>query len=304
MAEIDRRLTTILSADVAGYSGLMERDEEGTLLRLRACRGRLARMVEHHRGRIVSTSGDGVLAEFPSAIDAVRAAVDTQRELGALNESLPPAERMEFRIGINVGDVMVEEGDLFGEGVNVAARLQALARPGAVLISGPVHDLVRSKLAIGCEFLGPQRVKNIEAEIPVYRVRLGPDREAARPEPSLPRPGPKPTPSAPTLALPRGPVLQAGLAALALAGLGLATGEAWMGILAAVLLFLGLTRANLGLARPRRHRAALQCLLLIAFLAAIDLLASPGELWFLYPTAPLLALAALLGGDLVLRRPG
>ena len=171
-AGIDRRLTTVFCADVVGYSGIMERDEDGTLLRLRDYRGRLVRLVEHHHGRIANTSGDGVLAEFPSAVEAVRAAVDVQRELGALNGALPAERRMLFRIGINVGDVMVEPGgDLFGEGVNVAARLQGLAEPGAVLVPGPVHDLLRSKLAIGYEFL---------------RVEAG--QEHARRDPGLPRP--------------------------------------------------------------------------------------------------------------------
>lgn len=306
-AELDRRLTTILSADVAGYSGLVERDEDGTLLRLRDYRGRLARLVEHHRGRIANTSGDGVLAEFPSATEAVRAAVDVQRELGALNGTLPAERRMQFRIGINVGDVLVERGDLFGEGVNVAARLQALAEPGAILVSGPVHDLVRSRLAIGYEFMGSRRVKNMTAEIPVYRVRLGDERprEAAA--------GRGPGPEAGTLPEavgsargpgPRfgldvgwGPGLGAGVAALVLCGLGLATGQPWMGILAVVALFLGLSRANLARARPGRRRVAvaLQCVLLVGLLAGINLLTNPAELWFLSAAAPLLALAALTG---------
>jgi adenylate cyclase len=288
---IDRRLTTILCADVAGYSGLVERDEDGTLLRLRDYRGRLARLVQHHRGRIANTSGDGVLAEFPSAIEAVRAAIDVQRELGTLNEALPAESRMRFRIGINVGDVMVEEGDLFGEGVNVAARLQGLAEPGSILISGPVYDLVRSKLAVAYEFLGPQRVKNITSEIPVYRVRLGGEDRTRQPEPrppeSLPPPG--------DVGEVRGRATGAGTAALVLGGLGLVTGESWMGILAVIALCLGLSYASMALPLRRGQRLAIHCLLLVVLLAGIDLIASPTTIWFLYPAGPLLAAAALLG---------
>jgi adenylate cyclase len=301
---IDRRLTTVLCADVAGYSGLMERDEDGTLLRLRDYRGRLTRMVEHHRGRIANTSGDGVLAEFPSATEALRAAVDVQRELGALNGMLPAEQRMHFRIGINVGDVMVERGDLFGEGVNVAARLQALAEPGAILISGPVHDLVRSKLAIAYDFLGARRVKNIASEIPVYRVRLGDERprEAAGLATPMSKPAEAGAPSVPHAGA-RERAIGSGLGALVLGGLALATGQRWMGIVAVVVLWLGLSHASAALAWPRRQRAALLCVLLVGFLAGINLLTRSTELWFLYPAAPLLALAALIGVGRVPRRP-
>lgn len=295
-AEIERRLTTILSADVAGYSGLVERDEDGTLLRLRDYRARLVRLVEHHRGRVANTSGDGVLAEFPSASEAVRAAIDIQRELGGLNGALPPERQMRFRIGINVGEVMVERGDLFGEGVNVAARLQTLAEPGGILISGPVHDLVRGRLAIGYEFLGPRRVKNITSEIPVYRIRLDGERPAAAEPRPLPVPPGEPAPTT------GGRVVAVGLAASALGGLGLVTGQLWMGILAVVVLWLGLNHAVAALGWPRRQRASLHCLLLIALLAGINLLTNPAELWFLYPAAPLLAVAALGAGDLVAAR--
>lgn len=304
-AGLDRRLTTILSADVAGYSGLVERDEDGTLLRLRDYRDRLARVVEHHRGRIANTSGDGVLAEFPSATEAVRAAVNVQQELGALNGALPAERRMHFRIGINVGDVLAERGDLFGEGVNVAARLQALAEPGAILVSGPVHDLVRRKLSVSYEFMGARRVKNMTAEIPVYRVRLGhePTREPPRPGPAL-EPAAEASPEV-AAATTRGRILRAGLAALTLAGLGLATGERWMGILAVVVLCVGLSHANLARTRPgRRAKFSLQCVILVGLLAGIDLLTDSTEFWFLYPAAPLLALAALAGVGPSSRGPG
>jgi adenylate cyclase len=299
--EIERRLTTILSADVAGYSGLIERSEDETLLRLRDFRGRLVRLIGHHRGRVANTSGDGVLAEFPSAIAAVRAAIDVQRELGARNDGLPADRQMWFRIGINVGDVMVEEGDLFGEGVNVAARLQAMAEPGSILVSGPVHDLVRSKLSVGYDFLGAQRVKNMTSDIPVYRVRIEGAGMAAPAAVKVSAPTPvesNPRYPAPVL---RG--LGLGVGGLLMAVIGLVRGERWMGIVATVLMFIALTQINAGLPLPKGQRIALQCLLVIGMLAAINLLTFHHELWFVYPAIPLLVVACVAGvGTLAHRR--
>ena len=169
----ERKLTTILSADVSGYSRLMGRDEAGTLATLRAYRESIGQAIANHRGRVVNLAGDAVLAEFSSVVNAVECAVAMQRELAERNAALPEERRMWFRIGINLGDVMVENGDLFGEGVNVAARLQALADPGGILISGTVFDHVKNKLTLGFDYLGPQAVKNIEERIPTYRVLLG-----------------------------------------------------------------------------------------------------------------------------------
>ena len=171
----ERKLTTILSADVAGYSRLMGADEAGTLASLRACRELLARQIARHRGRVVGQAGDSVLAEFGSVVGAVECAVAIQRELAERNAALPPERRMLFRIGVNLGDVLVDGGDLFGEGVNIAARLQALAEPGGILVSGPVFDQVRRKLTLGFDYLGPQSVKNIADEVPAYRVVLDGD---------------------------------------------------------------------------------------------------------------------------------
>ena len=168
----ERKLTTILAADVAGYSAMMGRDEPGTLARLKASRAIIAEKIAAHRGRLVGASGDSVLAEFASVVNAVECAVRIQREIAERNSALAEHERMRFRIGINLGDVMVEGDDLFGEGVNIAARLEALAEPGGILISGPVFDQVRSKLALGFDFLGPQPVKNIAEPVPTWRVVL------------------------------------------------------------------------------------------------------------------------------------
>jgi class 3 adenylate cyclase len=183
----DRKLTTILSADVAGYSRLMGADEAGTLARLKAHREAILRHVAEGHGRLVNTAGDSVLAEFASVVNAVDCAVRIQRDLAERNAALPAAERMLFRIGINLGDVMVDGTDLFGEGVNIAARLQEMAEPGGILVSGPVFDQVRNKLALGFDFLGARPVKNIAEAVPAYRVVLGTGETtaaAARPAPA------------------------------------------------------------------------------------------------------------------------
>jgi adenylate cyclase len=166
--EIERKLTNILSADVFGYSRLMGVDEAGTLALLNDYRGVMTGFIAQHRGRVVSTAGDSVLAEFPSSVMAVQAAVGIQRQLAEHNQKLEPDRQMWFRIGINLGDVIVERDDIFGDDVNIAARLQSLAEPGGILISGAVFDQVKNKLSLSFNFLGPQRLKNIGAEVPVY----------------------------------------------------------------------------------------------------------------------------------------
>jgi len=171
-ARVRRRLCTIFCADVAGYSRLMDVDEAGTLDRLRQYRLAMRGLIERHDGRVVNTWGDAVIAEFASPVEAVQACVEVQRELASRNNSVAEDRCMRFRIGVNLGDVMVEGDDLYGEGVNIAARLQALAEPGGIVISGAVHDLVRKKLGIGFEFVGEQAVKNIEEPIPSYRLVL------------------------------------------------------------------------------------------------------------------------------------
>jgi class 3 adenylate cyclase len=157
-----RRLAAILAADVAGYSRLMGADEEGTLERLKTHRRELIdpKIAEHH-GRIVKTTGDGLLAEFPSVVDAVRCAAEVQREMLDREPDLPDEKRIKFRIGINLGDVIVDGDDIFGDGVNVAARLEALAEPGGICVSGVVHDQVRDKLPYPFADRGERSVKNI-----------------------------------------------------------------------------------------------------------------------------------------------
>ncbi len=173
--QLKRKLAAILSADVKGYSRLMGEDEEGTIHTLKVNMEVIAGFIQQHRGRVVATGGDSVLAEFASVVDTVRCAVGIQEELKERNKELPEARRMEFRIGINLGDV-VEEGDnILGDGVNVAARMESLADPGGVFISGTAFDQVRNKLTLGYEFRGEQTVKNISEPIRVYRVLMEPE---------------------------------------------------------------------------------------------------------------------------------
>ena len=167
-----RRLAAILAADVAGYSRLMGADEEGTHDRLQAHRRELVDpKIAGHHGRIVKTTGDGVLAEFASVVDAVRCAVEVQRGMVDREPEVPHERQMQFRIGINLGDVIVEDDDIFGDGVNIAARLEALAEPGAICLSGSAHEQVRDKLDLAYEDLGEQTVKNIARPVQVYRIR-------------------------------------------------------------------------------------------------------------------------------------
>jgi adenylate cyclase len=170
--KLKRRLTTVLCADAHGYSRLMGVDEAGTLATLHRYRGTMAALIERHDGRIVNTWGDAVIAEFSSVVEAVQCAIETQQELSAQDPHLPEAQRMRFRIGINLGDVMVDGSDIYGEGVNIAARLQELAEPGGIQISGPVYDQVRNKLSVGFECLGRQQVKNVAVPVISYRVAM------------------------------------------------------------------------------------------------------------------------------------
>jgi len=190
--DVNRRLAAVFSADIEGYSRLMGADEVGTLKGLTERRAILDKAIADHRGRIANTAGDSVLAEFGSAVDAVQCGVAAQAALDAANSPLPPDRRISFRIGIHVGDVMVRGGDLFGDGVNIAARLQALARPGSVCISGATYEQVKKVLPLSFTDLGAQQVKNIDEPIRAYvagRLRDTPSAAAlAKPSksPTLP----------------------------------------------------------------------------------------------------------------------
>jgi adenylate cyclase len=183
MAEerVKRRLVAILAADVVGYSRLMGEDEAGTL----ALKERRAVVIDpkiaEYDGRVVKLMGDGALAEFASVVDAVQCAIEIQREMAGRNAAIPQDRRIELRIGINLGDVIAEGDDIYGDGVNVAVRLEGLAEPGGVCISGSVHDAIGSKLAERFAFLGEHRVKNIARPLRVYRVHAAPSLAPRRP---------------------------------------------------------------------------------------------------------------------------
>jgi TolB-like protein/class 3 adenylate cyclase len=170
--DADRRLAAILSADVSGYSRLMADDEDATVRTLRAWREQVSALIAEHRGRLADFTGDNFLAEFPAARDAVECALEIQRVIAVRNAALPEARRMRFRIGAHLGDVRHEDGRLFGDGVNVAARLQPLAEPGGLCLSAALVEQVRGKIALALEDLGPQNLKNLPSAVHAYRVRV------------------------------------------------------------------------------------------------------------------------------------
>ena len=184
-ARVERRLAAILAADVAGYSRLMGVDEEGTLAALKADRREIIDpKIAEHRGRIVKTTGDGALVEFASAVDAVRCAMEIQRAMAERNAAVPEDRRIEFRIGINVGDIIIDEGDIYGDGVNIAARVETLASPGAICLSENAYQQMKGKLTLDVSDMGEQQLKNIAQPVRVYRVRL--DGATATVAPTLP----------------------------------------------------------------------------------------------------------------------
>ncbi|MDP6804905.1 MAG: adenylate/guanylate cyclase domain-containing protein [Rhodospirillales bacterium] len=172
--KIKRKLAAILYADVAGYSRLTEDDEEGTHRMLVTFLDAFGASIEGHSGRVVHIAGDAVLADFASVLDALSCAVDVRRDFKTRNESLSEDRKLQFRIGVNLGDVMVDRDEIYGDGVNVAARLQSVADPGGICISASVRDQIKNKLGFGFEYLGEQKVKNIAEPVRVYRVQLDP----------------------------------------------------------------------------------------------------------------------------------
>jgi TolB-like protein len=184
-----RRLAAILAADVVGYSRLMEFDEVGTLAALKARRHDvLGPLVAKHQGRIFKTTGDGVLVEFASAVNAMQCAVDLQREMAAANAEQPGERHIVLRIGVNLGDVIAEGGDLYGDGVNIAARLESIAEPGGILVSGTAYDHAKNKIKVGFDDLGPQTLKNISEPVRAYRVCGTPAVTVASPKPATDKP--------------------------------------------------------------------------------------------------------------------
>src|SRR3984893_4157387 len=170
---VERRLAAVLAADVAGYSRLMGRDEEHTLAQLKAFRKTLVDPgIATHRGRIVKTTGDGMLVEFASAVDAARCAVEVQQEMAKQNTGVPPELKIEFRIGIHVGDIIIDDNDIFGDGVNIAARLEGIAEPGGICISDDTQRQIRGKIDLPFDDMGPQSLKNIAEPMRAWRLQI------------------------------------------------------------------------------------------------------------------------------------
>jgi adenylate cyclase len=199
--KVSRRLVAVFAADVEGYSRLMGADEVGTLKGLTERRAILDRIIGEHRGRIANRAGDSVLAEFGSAVDAVQCAVEAQTALAEANTGVPSDKRINFRIGVHIGDVMIQAGDLFGDGVNIAARLQTLAEPGAVCISGATYDQVRKVLPMTFVDLGVQQVKNIQEPIRAYQAGTPTETREANPVRAAETDSPPPMPDKPSIAV-------------------------------------------------------------------------------------------------------
>jgi class 3 adenylate cyclase len=297
-----RKLTTIFSADVQGYSRLMEMDEETTLTTLKQYRDAMGRLITSHGGRVVNTWGDALLAEFPSVVEAVRAAIDVQNELAARNAGRPTAARMVFRIGINLGDVIVEGDDIYGEGVNVAARLQTQAEPGGIVISNTVYDQVRNKITVSFEFLGNLSVKNIEGDVPSYAVKVGESSSPADPK-AAPASAPQPAPASAKSSPLAGSVADHGrhspsrLAVLAIIGAGLIVVNLLTGASPFWAKWPLLALALIGSLRCVKSgqfgdRSIATLVVIGLFIVGINFLSWNGEFWAVWP---LLGLAIAAG---------
>ncbi len=276
---IERKLTTILSADIVGYSHLMERNEARTLARLRDARATLKALIDRHRGRIANTAGDSVLADFPSAVEAVACAVEIQSELAAKASERPSEEALRFRIGINLGDVMIEpDGDLFGDGVNVAARLQSQAEPGGILVSKNVVDLVQNKLDVRFHSLGEQQLKNIAHKVEAFTVKSGSssvfDRVISSDVPQFSQVPPRA----------KGVVLLVAFV-LIMAGQIFDNFLGWLGI--AVYWFGASQYINERVKLPA-NRQSFHLAKFVIGLALINFLSGGSDPWFIYPAVPII----------------
>ncbi|APO74647.1 adenylate/guanylate cyclase protein [Rhizobium etli 8C-3] len=299
MSETRRKLTTIFSADVQDYTRLMGADEEGTLAMLKRYRDAMSRLIALHGGRVINTWGDGLIADFPSVVEAVRAAVDVQNELAGMNATRPAEGRMLFRIGINLGDVIVEGDDLYGDGVNIAARLQASANAGGIVISNTVYDQVRNKVAVGFDFLGPLVVKNVTEPVPSYAVRIGEGiKSALQPEAPANRPDAPATTNWPLGAKAR---KLFGLIALLSAVLVVINLFSWRGVFWAAwpLLAFAVLTAMIWVRHQNRVDRAIAVLGVAGLgMIAINLLSWHGIFWAIWPV---LGLAAAAGVRWVMR---
>ena len=294
-AKVTRKLTTILAADAESFSTAMNTDEVGTCAELNAARDVFNKLIDRHGGRIANTAGDGLIAEFPSVVEAVQCAIESQQELSVRKEGL------KFRIGVHLGDVIVDGQDLIGEGVNLAARLQTMAEPGGVLISQQVYDQVHAKLSIGFEYLGERRPRNLTEDVAVYRVSTGTSKKT-----ETKRRKPKPTTSAKrntssVTSEPGAPSsitrdMRVGLlCAGALLVIDLLSGSGfwahWPILVIAVL--AGLRRPNTLAAWSSLSPMAIRVIILSAGLIMINLFSWEGNFWAIWPIG--VSLALLLG---------
>ena len=195
--KVDRRLAAILAADIAGYSTLMGADEDATVHDLKAHQAIVLPMIAAHGGRVIDTAGDGILAEFASVLNAVKCAVAVQKTMAGRNAAVDPARRMQFRIGINQGDVVFDEARVYGDGINIAARLEGIAEPGGICLSGKVYDEIQGRIDLAYEDLGAQQLKNIEKPVRVYRIAARPSAEVS----PLPPKAPLTLPDKPSIAV-------------------------------------------------------------------------------------------------------
>jgi adenylate cyclase len=290
-SEVQRKLTTILAADAEGYSREMAADEVRALSALRAARGVFTKLIERRHGRIANTAGDGLIAEFPSAVEAVQCAIEVQRELGG--DDATPGGGLRFRIGVHLGDVLVDGDDLLGEGVNLAARLQTMAEPGGVLISQQVYDQVQKKLSVGFEYLGEKRPKNFAEDVAVYRVsnEAGAGETRGAREQRAPRPAASPPSGLRERIVRRATLLGAILALLVAADL--ATGPPlwahWPGL--AMATWLAWRAAPLF--ASGRSVLLIRAAVVIAALALINLFTWGGSAWFLWPAGAIVIIVLI-----------
>ena len=287
---VDRKLTTILAADAEGYSRAMAVDEERALADLRGARRVFSALIERHRGRIANTAGDGLIAEFPSVVEAVQCAIEVQRQLGDRRRGADGALR--FRIGVHLGDVIVDGQDLLGDGVNLAARLQAMAEPDGILISQQVYDQVHNKLSVGFEYLGEKRPRNLAEDVPIYRIAVGGGRHReARDRHPARSPGPSHA-TGDDRQVSRDRVVrrtkQFAVIWLAILAVDLATGGGfwahWPGI--ALATFVVWDAAPL-VARGWFTRQYARLAVIVAALAAVNLITWTGYPWVLWPAGAL-----------------
>ncbi|MDQ0558917.1 class 3 adenylate cyclase [Rhizobium mesoamericanum] len=299
MNEMRRKLTTIFSADVQDYTRLMGADEEGTLTMLKWSRDAMSRLIGAHGGRVINTWGDGLIAEFPSVVEAVRAAIDIQNELVGMNSGRPAEGRMLYRIGINLGDVIAEGDDIYGDGVNIAARLQASAPAGGIVISNTVYDQVRNKVAVGFDYLGPLTVKNVSEAVPSYVVRIGDDVSATPAPPARP-----PAAGAPEPSQPFGPRVRkiGGVFAVVAVTLIAINLLSWQGVFWAVWPLLGFAfvLAMAWIRRQSHFDQRIAGLVVIGIgIVIVNLLTWHGVFWAIWP---LLGLAVAVGLRWAMRR--